>query len=253
MTRGYHLWRRNGRGERRLTKEPLTDNRIILDNAAPDDYFSVSAVTSEKETIEGTLHLHDFLILKARESRCPSWVSKTGAVQQMARFGEGFPADSEEIAAKEKRAAECTSVEDLASPAVAAGDTDGAVKREVMQAMAEWKAAVEGEDVDAVVAFYADGYREPDGRTVESVRVAYRSILRKYLGDALARQKDGWGVFTAWQSPVLRLFVRQWHDVKEIERRRGMRLRAVGRRRPGDGAERHVQAPAGQPRRSRSA
>ena len=106
-------------------------------------------------------------------------------------------------------------MEDLASPPIADDDPAGAVKRDVMEAMTAWKRAIEGEDAEGMISFYAEGYKEADGRTVESVRVAYQSILRKYLDTALAGQRKGWGVFTAWQSPVLRLFVRQWHEVAD--------------------------------------
>ena len=213
--KGYHIWRRNSREEKRLTKQPLTDTGIILDNAAPGDWFAVSAITSETETVRGTLHLHDFLILSSDESRCTGWVNKENRKDDTPRFGEGFAADSGDTRTKEDRCARCTPVEDLASPLPQENDPHRGVKQDVMIAMSAWRETIEAEDADGMAAFYAEDYTEPDGRTVESVRVAFKSILRKYLADALARQQKGWGVFTAWQSPVLRLFVRKWHSVTD--------------------------------------
>jgi hypothetical protein len=163
--------------------------------------------------MEGTLHLHQFVLLDARESRRSAWVGADGSAVLRDRFAEGLPGCTDEIASRELRCSECTAVEDLTSPVVGHDDPWRSVKYEVMDAMIAWYSAIEIEDLDAIVAMYAPVYREPDGRTVESVEVAFRSVLRRYLNDALARLDREWSVAPAWQRPVVRLFTREWCEV----------------------------------------
>ena len=59
----------------------------------------------------------------------------------------------------------------------------------------------------------ATDYREPDGRTVESVEVAFRSILWRYLEEQHGALAEEWSYIPAWRFPVVRLLVRGWNVV----------------------------------------
>ena len=213
---GYHVWRLRNEQEERLTDEPVTQATFALDEATDGDLFAVSAITSAEETIEGTLHLHQFLILSTRESRRSLWVSTSADIEPVdrPRFGEAIPDVTPEILADEARCTECRPVQDLASPVVSGDDPDGPLKREMMDTFLGWKQALEAEDVDRFLSFYADDYVEPDGRTTESVGVVFRSIFQKYMGEAIEHLVERWGaVSAAWRSPAVRLFVREWRSV----------------------------------------
>jgi hypothetical protein len=82
-----------------------------------------------------------------------------------------------------------------------------------MDAMTGWKRAIEAEDVEAVLRFYDPDYREEDGRTAESVGVALRSILWKYLEERVGSVANEWKAIYAWRYPVVRLLVREWRIV----------------------------------------
>ncbi len=130
-----------------------------------------------------------------------------------ARCAESLPVDDPDVAAREQRCAECSAVEDLASPAVTPDDPDTATKREIMAALEGFKASVEAEDADALAAWYGPGYVEEDSRTAESVRVAFKTLCQKYLAETLSGAREKHGTFTAWQRPAMRLFIRDWLDV----------------------------------------
>ena len=213
---GYHVWRLRNDREERLTDEPVTQATFALDEATDGDLFAVSAITSAEETIEGTLHLHQFLILSTRESRRSLWVSTSADIEpvERPRFGEAIPDATPEILADEARCSECHPVQDLASPVISSDDPDGPIKREMMDTLLGWKQAIEAEDVDRILSFYADDYVEPDGRTTESVGVVFRSIFQKYMGEAIEHLVERWGaVSAAWRSTAMRLFVREWRSV----------------------------------------
>jgi len=213
---GYHVWRLRNDREERLTDEPVTQATFALDEATDGDLFAVSAITSAEETIEGTLHLHQFLILSRRESRRSLWVGTCADIEpvERPRFGEAIPDATPEILADEARCSECHPVQDLASPVISSDDPDGPIKREMMDTLLGWKQAIEAEDVDRILSFYADDYVEPDGRTTESVGVVFRSIFQKYMGEAIEHLVERWGaVSAAWRSTAMRLFVREWRSV----------------------------------------
>ncbi len=213
--KAYHVWRKIDDNEERLTDRPITGTSYVADAAVSEAWYAVSGITDAEEEIRATLHLHEFLILSRRESRRTEWTNAAGERTQSARLGEGVGTDDGTAAEAEARCAACTAVEDLASPAVSDDDPSGDVKRAVMAAMTGWKAAIESEDVDALLGFYADEYAERDGRTSESVGVAFRSILQRYLGEPLGRHEREWGVRPAWRYPAVRLFVREWIDVAD--------------------------------------
>ncbi len=213
---GYHVWRLRDELEERLTDEPVTQTTFPLGEATDGDLFAVSAITSAEETIEGTLHLHQFLILSMRESRRSLWFGTSADTEpvERPRLGEAIPGITPEVLADEVRCSECHAVEDLASPVIADNNPDGQIKRELMDALLGWKQAIEAENVDRILSFYADDYVEPDGRTTESVGVVFRSIFQKYMGQAIEHLVARWGaVSAAWRSTAMRLFVRDWRAV----------------------------------------
>jgi hypothetical protein len=212
----YHVWRLRDDREECLTDEPVTQTTFPLHETADGDLFAVSAITNAEETIEGTLHIHHFLILSMRESRRSLWVGTNANVEpvERPRFGEAIPEVTPEMLADEVRCAECHPVQDLASPVISSDDADGLIKREMMDTLLGWKQAIEAEDVDRFLSFYADDYVESDGRTSESVGVVFRSIFQKYMGEAIEHLVERWGaVSAAWRSPAVRLFVREWRSV----------------------------------------
>jgi len=206
----YRVWRLRDDVERLLTDEAVREPEFALDDDAASDRYAVSAITSATETIEGTLHLHDFLILSNRESRRSAWVGLGGDTIERGRFAEALREPSADVLANERRSAACTPVEDLASPATGEGDPERATKYAVMDAIAGWKRAIEREDVDGTLSFYDPEYREADGRTAESVGVAFRSILWRYLEERVGSVADEWKAIYAWRHPVVRIFVRNW-------------------------------------------
>jgi len=211
--RGYRVWRLRDGVETCLTEAPAAQARLEIGDVEADDRYAVSAITSATDAIEGTLHLHQFVVLSNRESRKSSWISLSGETQEITRFAESLPGSTDEIEAAEARCAACMAAEDLASPVVASDDPFREAKHEVMAAMAGWKRAIEAEDVEAFLAWYAPEYREPDGRTTESVGVAFRMIFQRYLGESLGRLREQWGVLPAWQFPAVRLLVRDWQSM----------------------------------------
>ena len=209
--RGYHVWRIRDGKEERLTEEPVPITPFPLVDAEGDDWYAVSAITDATETIEGVLHLHQFLLLSRSESRRSPWVNLAGDRKERFRIGECLLGPEPGVPQKEVRCAECTPVEDLLSPVLAEDDPWRCVKRDVMAAMTAWKRAIESEDLTRILACYAPDYREPDGRTTESVEVAFRSVFWRYLKESGGRFAEEWGCVPAWQFPVVRLLVREWH------------------------------------------
>ena len=210
---GYHVWRLREGVATRLTTTPLDEPRFSLDGAAAGDAHAVSAVTSATERLEGTLHLHDYMILSALESPRTPWFTAAGGATESARIGETLPGATDAVAERERRCAECTAVEDLASPVIALDDPHRETKRAVMRAMVEWKRAIEAEDVEAALGWYSPDYREPNGRTAESMRVALETLLWSRLRQRFGEIADEWGRIAAWRNPVVRMFVRNWDDV----------------------------------------
>jgi hypothetical protein len=213
--RAYNVWRLRDRVETCLTPQPIADPIYRMDHVEAGDEFAVSALTDAKESFEGTLHLHQFVILNRFESRRSVWVRLSGERTDHPRFAEIIPRETDEIRVAVARTAECTPVEDLVSPVVSADDRFAAEKREVMQAMIAWKAAIESEEITRILKFYLDDYREADGRTTESVQVAFRNLFRRYVMDRFEPFISEWGALPGWQFPALRLFVREWKSVSQ--------------------------------------
>ncbi len=214
---GYRVWRLRENEETLLTPEPLVGGSCTVEEPFPHDRYAVSAVTTAGEELAGTLHIHDFLLLSARESRRSLWIAEDGSGIERHRIGEWIPEPTAGLLADEERAAACTPVEDLASPLIEDDDPHAAAKRAVLRAMEAWKRAIEAEDLEAILACYAPDYRESDGRTVESVEVAFRSILWKYLAADCGHAAEEWGRIPAWSRPVVRLLTREWHMVSGTE------------------------------------
>ncbi len=211
--RAWNVWLLRNGVETRLTQEPLTEPSYRPADVQAGDRYAVSALTEATEVIEATLHLHDLLLFSARESRRSQWVAASGSAVERHRFGESTPPISHEVAARELRCAQCTPVEDLASPVVEADGLEG----EVMAAMTAWKEAIEAEDVGRTLAWYASDYREAGGRTVESVRVALRCLLWSQLRQRFGSMEKEWGRVAAWRRPVVRLLTRAWERVEPAE------------------------------------
>ena len=213
--REYRVWRLRDGSEACLTEPPGAENRFAVTGGEDGDLYAVSALTDARETVEGALHLHEFLVLSLNESRRSEWIGTDGTRTESPRLGEALATATEGIMEKEARCASCTPVEDLLSPRVETADPQAGIKREVMSALTEWKHAIEAEDIERIIACYADEYREPDGRTTESVEVVFRSILRKYLPESTAQLMREWGSAAAWHFPSVRLLVREWVAVAD--------------------------------------
>jgi hypothetical protein len=231
--RSYRVWRLRDGEETLLTETPSVVQHMEISDLRLGDLFAVSAITDATETVEMTLHLHQFLIFSRRESPRSMWVDVDGRRLASSRFGETAAPATRDVLAKESRCASCTPVEDLLSPEIAAYDPQARLKREVMSAMTGWKDAIEAEDVDWIVHCYAPDYREPDGRTVESVEVVVRSLFRRYQTEATDRLLKEWGSIASWHRPTLRLFVRSWTSVTSDR----VELDAVAEMRAGGGPE----------------
>ena len=210
---GYRVWQLRNELEECLTHTPVLEPRFALGDWKDGDLYAVSAITAATETIEGTLRLHDFLVSSNRESRRSAWVTAEGDAIERRRFAEGFRKASPDILARERRCAECTPVEDLASPRIEEDDPNRATKYAVMDAIAGWKLAIEAQDVDRILSFYDPEYRESDGRTAESVGVTFRSIFWRYFRERVQPVAEDWRAIYAWQYPVVRIFVRNWRTV----------------------------------------
>ena len=206
--RAYRVWRLRDGVETLLGETSGTT--YPLDDVQPDDRFAASAVTAATEKVAGTLHLHDFLLYSTRESRRSAWIDIRGQKIERTRIGEGFHAPAENVLTAERRCAECAAVEDLASPTIAPDDPHAAVKREVTEAIIGWRHAIEREDISGILACYDPRYCEPDGRTAESVGVAFRSLFWRYLEERAGSVALDWGTVYAWRNPVLRVLVRGW-------------------------------------------
>jgi len=207
----YRVWQACGETETCLTPEPISETRFALPDS--DASFAVSAITSATEAVEGTLQLHQYLMVSNRESRRSAWFTAGGEVVERPRLGEAIPEPDDATLRNNARTAELTPVEDLDSPVIADGDPNATVKREVLAAMAEWKCAIESEDIERILARYSDDYREPDGRTTESVDTVFRSMLWRYLKDQHQELADEWSCVPAWSNPVVRVLVREWLTV----------------------------------------
>jgi len=205
----WNVWLLRNGAETRLNRKPLTNPSYRPGGVQADDRYAVSALTEGKEMIETTLHLHELLLFSARESRRSEWVAASGNAIERNRYGESTPTASDEVVARELRCADCTPVEDLASPIV---EADGP-QSEVMAAMTAWKRAIEAEDVDRALQWYAGDYREADDRTAESVRVALRCLLWSQLRERFFSLREEWGRVPAWRHPVVRLLTRKWERV----------------------------------------
>jgi hypothetical protein len=194
---------------------------MALSGAIDGDRYAVSAVTPVTEEVEETLHLHDFLIFSNRESRKSAWVGLDGTTVERPRLGEVPPGAHGDAEEKEQQCARCSPIEDLASPVIAAGDPHRDVKRAVADAIIGWKRAIEREDVGAILRFYDPEYREADGRTVESVGVAFRSVFWRYLEETAGSTAAEWGSIYAWSHPAVRVVTRGWNvvspDLIEVE------------------------------------
>jgi hypothetical protein len=210
---GWHVWLLRNGVERRLTRNPITDPSFIPAGMEAGDRYAISALTGAMEEIKATLHLHDLLVYSARESRRSVWISTNGSAVERHRYGEAIPPTPEDVTARELRCAECAPVEDLASPVVNVGGPQD----QVMGAMTAWKRAIEAENVEEIMAWYADDYREADGRSVESVRVALRCLLWSQLHERFGSLEEEWGRVAAWRRPIVRLLTREWERVSNEE------------------------------------
>jgi hypothetical protein len=208
---GYHVWRLRNGVEELLTPKPITSPSWTLNDSHPNDLYAISAITTATEQIAGTLHLHTFLLLNGNESRRSTWIGLDQSVVERYRIGETIPDPSPEKDAAEKRAAKCTLVEDLGSPVIADDDPHRDTKYSLMASMSAFKQAVEAEDVEGVLAFHTDDYREPSGRTAESVRSFYDTFLWSRLSERFAEVAEDWSVIPAWSNPAFRLLVREWN------------------------------------------
>lgn len=215
--RGYRVWRMRDGKEECLTDAPVADASYDSADTHATDWYAVSAITSAQETLEATLHLHQFLLLSRRESRRSVWIRADGEEMERYRFGEALPETDPEVLRSEIRCAECSPVEDMASPRIADDDPHGETKRAVIVALTEWKQAIEAEDIERLLECYAPDYREPDGRTVESVNVVFRSVLWRYLKDQHGALAEEWSRVPAWSYPVVRAFIRDWCVVSNNE------------------------------------
>jgi hypothetical protein len=213
--RAYCVWRMSDGVESCLTPDSIESPSFTLTDANDADSYAVSAITDARESLEGILHLHEFLLLSNTESRRSAWMNLSGESVERHRIGEVIANVSQDVAQQERRSAACTIVEDLTSPEIAQDDPDASIKHEVMDAMLGWKQAIESEDLDAILAWYADDYREPDGRTKESVEVVFRSILRGYMSESTDILLKEWGSAAAWRYPAVRLFVREWLSTEQ--------------------------------------
>ncbi len=229
----YRVWRFRDGVETEISGSVVVDAQFDLPEKLPGDLFAVSAVTDAKETIEETLHLHEFLMYSRKESMRSLWVDVDGRQMASHRFGEAVLPVSPDVLTSESRCASCTAVEDLLSPEVAADDPQAQLKRDVMSAMIGWKRAIEAEDIDRILSCYAHDYSEPDGRTTESVEVAFRSLFRRYQPEANERLLKEWGSIEAWHFPTLRLLVRTWVSVASDR----VELDVVAEMRAGGGPE----------------
>lgn len=214
----YYVWRFRDEAEVCLTPDGIAVNEFVVnDGATADtgDRYAVSAKTASTETISGTVHLHQFVVFNRYESRLSPWISKDSTVVVRPRFAERLPDSSGNLTEMETRAIRCSPVEDLASPLVDADDPYAQTKRAVLDALVAWKRTIESEDIDSLWRLYDSVYREPDGRTFESLAVAFKSILRKYVIPELGTFWPDFGVLLAWANPVVRLFTRDWKEVSD--------------------------------------
>ena len=160
------------------------DGRRYIDTTAGSDdttAYSVTALTNERAPYEGTVNYGDYLVFSTASSRIdeevlldPFTSSATSVplpprVDTRPKFQPWWPTGLEQ-----------------------AGTREGAAGAAIAATIEAWETAFQAEDLDSVLDFYAPGYRDTQGNTLESVRAAYGLFFELYQAGYVVRQVRDW-------------------------------------------------------------
>jgi len=162
--KSYTVWRRiPGRDFEPIPPRPLTDTGYLDAHVPPGPvWYAVSAVTTARETIAGTVNLHDALVFSNVESPLSAPVALPG--------GDLPPPAAD---TRPKHPGLDNRLDGLAPEQRAVG-------AQVAGRVQQWKQAILAQDLPAVLDTYSRDYRDPDGYTFESVERSFQWFFRRY-------------------------------------------------------------------------
>lgn len=180
----YNVYRRVSPQVRFTPLARGVEERTYSDASAPPDAtvaYAVTALTNDKEPLEGTVNFGDFLVFSIVESRIAEEALLTPVLSvATAQAAGGFNAPP------------------LDAPPAGDGLDEG--QREIAQAiearLAAWKKAFEAEDLTAVLGTYADEYEDPEGWRTQYVKRAYQWFFERCGALRLDYQVRRWDFST---------------------------------------------------------
>ena len=194
--RAYRAWKRIPKAkvypEWELAKEGIRTNSCVLDKTEAGT-FGITATTSAKALLSGTVNYGEYLLFTAEESPIVEQVVVAGDVNRAETIqwsDESLPATQEVwriftgVQTSHEREAEA-----------------------VLESFRELIAAFEAKDLDGLMSFYAPDYRDSNGYGTEYVRRAWswwyqRTVVPYVVAQVrnwdTSRAGDGLISFTAW-------------------------------------------------------
>lgn len=186
--KSYTVWRSTASTDfKRINSRPITDTGYLDAHASAGvaAWYAVSAVTTARETISGTVNLHDALIF----SNVDSLLSEAVAAPGVAPLAPPAPD------ARPKRPGLDDRLDGLTPEQRAIG-------AEIASRVHQWRNALLAQDLPTVLDMYSRDYRDPEGYTHESVVRSFQWYFRRYehpFGRVVFLNWD----FTGWQSEGL--------------------------------------------------
>jgi len=162
----YMVWRRTrGQAFAAISAHPITGNRYLDAHARVGGatWYAVSAATTAREKISGTVNLHDALIFSNVEGPLSEPAALPG--------GEAAPPPAPDTRPKHPG---------LDDRLGGLAPEKRAVAAEVAARVHQWKNAILAKDLPAVLDAYGRDYRDPDGYTRESVVRSFQWFFRRY-------------------------------------------------------------------------
>lgn len=142
--------------------------------------YAVSALTTEMEPCEKAVNLGDYLALSVVESRLDEEAAITPLLSRSVGQPLARPQDT-----RPKSQTWWPSVEGLT-------EAQAEVARSIAQRIEEWDAAFSKEDLDAVMAVYAEDYADLEGWQSQYVRRAFQWFFERHVFCRMHRQVRQW-------------------------------------------------------------
>lgn len=161
--RSYTVWRCAAGGEWQAIAGPVTAARYVDPHPPEGAWYAVSAVTSARQAVRGTVNLHDALILSnvASPRSTPAALPGTPPLppppEDRRPAAPGLGDRLEQLSPEQRAMAE-----------------------QVLARLRQWQAAIVGEDLPAALDAYAAGYRDADGYSRESVERSLGWLFQRY-------------------------------------------------------------------------